>query len=469
MASTKSREDKVLLIFDLGGGTFDVSVVEFFEGVLEVKSSCGETFLGGEDFTRTLAARILETNGFPFERTELESPLLIARMIQQCESAKCKLSRQDPITVRLPDRQGNLADHSPTITVTRQQFQTWTNHILARIELPLRRVLGDAGLKKHEVDEVLLVGGAARMPAVVDLVTSYFGKPPQCRLNPDEAVALGAAVQAGLLGKHENVKDMLVTDVAPFTLGIEISKQLGSEMRHGYFFPIIHRNTTLPVSRVETVSTLAPNQTELVVKIYQGESRRIEKNLYLGEFKVQGIPRGPAGQTVDIRFTYDLNGVLEAEATVVETRKKFTHVVTRYAHGLSHDQLNKAIKAMESLKTHPREESGNRLLLRRAERVYQELPVDLRDRLSSLLDGFEAALSMQDKELIERHRQALEMFLSATIEAPIPASMMTSRTTWRVRLRVLLTLRVVTAKVVFRSAKERSFAERKTTLIAARS
>ena len=253
----EAREDKVLLIFDLGGGTFDVSIVEFFDGVLEVKSSCGETFLGGEDFTRTLAARILETNGFPFERTELDAPLLVARMIQQCESAKCKLSRQDPITVRLPDRKGNLADDSPLITVTRQQFQTWTNHILARIELPLRRVLGDAGLKERGRRR-----GAAgrrrttRMPAVVDLVTSYFGKPPQCRLNPDEAVALGAAVQAGLLGKQDSVKDMLVTDVAPFTLGIEISKQLGSEMRPGYFFPIIHRNTTLPVSRVETVSTL---------------------------------------------------------------------------------------------------------------------------------------------------------------------------------------------------------------------
>jgi len=409
----ESREDKVLLIFDLGGGTFDVSVVEFFEGVLEVKASSGETFLGGEDFTRTLAARVLDNHGFPFERTELEAPLLVSRMIQQCESAKCKLSRQDSIQLRLPDKQGKMPEDAPIVTVSRQQFQTWTNHILARIELPLRRVLGDASLKREDVDEVILVGGATRMPAVVDLVTSYFGKRPQCRLNPDEAVALGAAVQAGLLAKEESVKDLLVTDVAPFTLGIEITKKLGSELRNGYFFPIIHRNTTLPVSRVEAVSTLEPNQTEIVVRIFQGESRKTDNNLYLGEFKVQGIPRGPAGQTVEIRFTYDLNGVLEAEATVLETKKKFTHLVTRYARSMSRDDLGKAIKAMEALKSHPREESVNRHLLRRAERLYQELPLDLRDRLSGLLDGFESALSLQDAELIERHRQALEMFLSA--------------------------------------------------------
>jgi molecular chaperone HscC len=409
----ESKEDKVLLIFDLGGGTFDVSVVEFFDGVLEVKSSSGETFLGGEDFTRTLAARILDSHGFPFERTELDSPLLVARMLQQCEVAKCKLSRQESITMRLPDRKGNLAENAANISVTRQQFQAWTNHILGRVEMPLRRVLGDAGLKKQDVNEVILVGGATRMPAVMDFVTQYFGKRPHCRLNPDEAVALGAAVQAGLLGKDQSVEDMVVTDVAPFTLGIETSKKFGSDLRNGYFFPIIHRNTTLPVSRVERVGTLEPNQTEIIVKIYQGESRRVESNLFLGEFKVQGIPRGPAGQGLDIRFTYDLNGVLEVEATIVETRKKFTHLVTRYARSMSRDDLARAIKAMEAIKTHPREEAVNRLLLRRAERMYQELALDLREQLSMLLDGFEMALSMQDVALIERHRQALEMFLNA--------------------------------------------------------
>ena len=408
----EAREDKVLLIFDLGGGTFDVSVVELFDGVLEVKSSCGETFLGGEDFTRTLAARVLETHGYPFERTEMEAPHLVSRTIQQCEAAKCKLSTQDSAIVRIPDRKGNFTDASPQVTVNRQQFQAWTNHILARVEMPLRRVLGDASLKRDDIDEVILVGGATRMPAVVDLVTQMFGRRPHCRLNPDEVVGLGAAVQAGLIGRSENVKDLVVTDVAPFTLGVEITKLFGSEHRHGYFLPVIHRNTTIPVSRVEPVATLQANQSELNVRIYQGESRRVEQNLFLGEFVVKGIPPGPAGQAVDIRFTYDLNGVLEVEATVVQTRQRFSHVITRYARGLSHDQVDRAIKEMAKLKTHPREESVNRHLLRRAERVYKELSLFLREELGRLLDGFEAALSMQDPAAIEANRTALEMFLS---------------------------------------------------------
>jgi molecular chaperone HscC len=295
--------------------------------------------------------------------------------------------------------------------VSREQFQKWTHHILGRVELPIRRVLGDTGLQRSDVDEVILVGGATRMPAVVDLVTHLFGQPPQRRLNPDEVVAIGAAVQAGLIARAESVKDLVVTDVAPFTLGISITKQFGLERRSGYFLPIINRNTTIPVSRVNRVATVEPNQTEIIVKIYQGESRRVENNLFLGEFSVGGIPRGPAGQEVDIRFTYDLNGVLEVEATVVETRDKVSHVVTRYARGLSADQVARAVQNMQQLKTHPREESVNRLLIRRAERVFQELSLEGREVLGRLLDGFEAALEMQDASAIDRHRQALQEFL----------------------------------------------------------
>jgi molecular chaperone HscC len=407
----ESREEKVLLIFDLGGGTFDVSVVEIFDGTLEVRASSGESFLGGEDFTRTLAARVLDGHGHSFERAEMEAPRLVARMIQQCEIAKCKLSRQDSVAVRVADRKGDFSEQSPETTITREQFQKWTNHILTRIELPIRRVLGDTNLKRTDIDEVILVGGATRMPAVVDHVTALFGKPPHRRLNPDEVVAVGAAVQAGLIARDESVQEMVVTDVAPFTLGIEVSKEFGLEQRHGYFLPIINRNTTIPVSRLKRVGTMIPNQTELAVKIYQGEGRRVEDNLCLGEFSVKGIPRGPAGQSVDIRFTYDLNGVLEVEATVVETGQKFSHVVTKHARGLNVDQVQQAVKDMNKLKTHPREDSANRFLLKRAERVYQELSLEGRDVLTKLLDGFEEVLELQDKEAIEKFRKTLKDFL----------------------------------------------------------
>jgi molecular chaperone HscC len=407
----ENREEKIFLIFDLGGGTFDVSLVELFDGVLEVKASSGETFLGGEDFTRALAARILELHGMPFERTEMAAPQLVSRMVWECERAKCRLSKLDEVTVRIPDHSGEHTENGPQVTVTRDQLQGWTAHILDRVETPIRRVLRDAGMRPADVNEVILVGGATRMPAVVERVGRIFGRPPCCRLDPDEVVGLGAAVQAGLISSDRSVEDIVVTDVAPFTMGIEITKKFGSELRSGYYLPVIHRNTTIPASRVESVATLVPNQTDIVVKLYQGESRRVEDNLLLGEFTVKGVPRGPAGQAVDIRFTYDLNGVLEVEATVVETRQRTTHVVTRYARGLSAGQIAEAVRAMAKLKAHPREETVNRTLLRRAERAIKELQQFQREMLNHLLDGFEEALALRDPEAIERHRALLTSLL----------------------------------------------------------
>jgi molecular chaperone HscC len=408
----EQREDKMLLIVDLGGGTFDVSVVEIFDGTLEVRASSGESLLGGEDFTRTLAARVLEGQGFPFERTEMEAPLMVARMLQQCEAAKCRLSRQENATVRLPDRKGEFPGNALELTVTRQQFEGWTRHILARIELPIRRVLGDAKLRREDVHEVLLVGGATRMTQFLDRITEVMGKPPRSRLNPDEVVALGAAVQAGLIAQDASVEELVVTDVAPFTLGVEISKQFGSEHRQGYFLPVIHRNTTIPASRQERVSTVQAHQTLIAVRIFQGEGRRVEDNVLLGEFEVRGVPPGPAGQEVDLRFTYDLNGVLEVEATIVKTGKRVSHVIAKHAKGMTAQQIQRAVAEMEKLKTHPREEQGNRLLLRRAERVFAELPVEGRQILGQLLDAFEQALGMQDPVAIESCRTTLEEFLN---------------------------------------------------------
>jgi len=408
----EAEAEKLLLIFDLGGGTFDVSIVDIFEGALEVRASSGESFLGGEDFTRTMAARVLETAGMGFERTEMESPRMVARLLQQCEVAKRKLSAEATTHVRLCSRDGEYRDDSPQVAVERTVFEQWTRHLLSRVELPLRRVLGDARLTRHDIQEVILVGGATRMPAVVELVTHLFGKEPRHRLNPDEVVALGAAVQAGLIEQHAGVQDMVVTDVCPFTLGVEMTKMFGRDRRDGYFLPIIHRNTTIPVSRVDRVSTVNANQTEVVINIFQGESRRVEGNLPLGRFEVKGIPRGPAGkESVDIRFTYDLNGVLEVEAMIVSTKKKFTHLVTKHAHGMSPKEVEAAIRQMQDLKSAPREEAPNRFLLRRAERVYQELSLDVRDLLSELIDGFEGALELNDRGAIERNREALESFL----------------------------------------------------------
>ncbi len=407
----ESREDRSLVVLDLGGGTFDVSVVDFFEGVLEVRASSGENFLGGEDFTRGMVARLLEQRGMNFEHAELMQPLLVSRLLQQCERAKCQLSRQESVTIRIPTPQGELPENAEVVTVSRAQLQAWSESLMARLELPIRRALGDARISPDKVDEVILVGGATRMPQFIARAKQMFGRDPHCRLNPDEVVALGAAVQAGLIARHAGVDDMVVTDVAPYTLGVEISREFGHELRNGYFMPIINRNTTIPCSRVERVSTIRPNQTHVEIKIYQGESRRVEGNLLLGELELHGIPRGPAGQPVDIRFTYDLNGVLEVEATIVETKKKVSQVITRLTHGMTPQTIAQAVVEMQHLKHHPREDAVNRLLLRRAERLYQELSIDHRQMLEQLLSGFEEALELRDAGAIDRHRQAVEEFL----------------------------------------------------------
>lgn len=358
-----------------------------------------------------MAARILAARGTSFERCEAAHPLQVARLIQQCEVAKCRLSTLETCDIRFPNERGEFDDDAPVVAIPRKELEAWIEPILARIEMPIRRALTDAGLKSERIDEVILVGGATRMPAVVNRVRQLLGKEPQRRINPDEVVAMGAAVQAALVSRAESVRDLVVTDVAPFTLGVEICKRLGNDFRDGYFLPIIDRNTTIPVSRVERVATLQPNQRSVRVRVYQGEGRRTEDNLLLGEFEVSGIPPGPSGQEVDVRLTYDLNGVLEIEATVVATGRKVSHIITRHAKGLTPDQVRRAVAEMGKLKIHPREESVIRYLLQRAERMYEELPRVQRQMLSDLLDGFEGALNLQDEEAIARHREELERFL----------------------------------------------------------
>lgn len=407
----ESQAERVTVVFDLGGGTFDVSVIDQFEGIVEVRASSGECFLGGEDFTATLVSRILEKRGYVFEQAELNSPRMVARLIQLCEVAKCELTRNTVVQVPIPNPDGTLDPDSSTERVTREMYQEWTKHIVRRMEIPVRRALGDAGLHRRDVDAVVLVGGATRMPSVREYVRDSFERDPECRLNPDEVVAVGASVQAGLIARDKDLSDLVVTDVSPFTLGISICKKFGTEHHQGYFFPIIERNTTIPVSRAHTLCTLNVNQTEIEFEIFQGECRMVKDNLQLGEFRVQGIPPGPPRESVSIRFTYDLNGVLEAEATVLETGQKFIHVITRLAQGLSDEEITQTLERMQELKKHPREDEVNRYLLKRAERVYQQLELTVRDYLDKLLDAFESALESQDKAQIELARKFLSQFL----------------------------------------------------------
>ncbi len=403
--------DRTLIILDLGGGTFDVSIVEVFDGTIEVKASSGECFLGGSDFTSALASFVLKRQGLVLEQEELRHPKMVSRLVQQCELAKRTLTNQENASIRVPNMQGEFAQDAAVIEVTRNDFNQATANILARIDMPMRRALADANLTRDSLNQVVLVGGATRMGSFVEHITKLFQRKPMASLNPDEVVAIGAAVQAALFAKDASVKDLVVTDVCPFTLGIEVSKMLGDQIVNEYYLPIINRNTVIPVSRVDRVCTVYPNQTHVDVTVYQGEGRLVKDNLKIGSFRVQDIPLGPAGQELDVRFTYDLNGILEVDATIVKTGKTFTHVIAQHAKDLSPREIKKAIEKMKEFKTHPRDEAVNQWVLKRAERIFGELPPNLRDELGRLIDAFEGAMNLQIRSAIDESREMLESAL----------------------------------------------------------
>ncbi|MBL8889172.1 MAG: Hsp70 family protein [Planctomycetaceae bacterium] len=402
----ESDSRRTVAVFDLGGGTFDISLVDYFEGAIEVRASAGESVLGGEDFTRSLAREVLRRQGQAMEQVEFRQPKQLARLIQQCEAAKRCLSEREAATVKIPNPQGEITDASPEVTLDRAMLLECCEPILRNVAAPVRRVLADANVTAKQIDEVILVGGATRMPCVNELAQSLFGRPPASRLNPDEVVALGAAVQAALLDENAAVEDLVVIDVAPFSLGVEAAHELGhNNFQGGYFSPIIHRNTVIPASRVESFSTVTQWQDKIVLRIFQGESRRVDGNRLIGSLTIGGIPPTVARQFVNVRFTYDCNGVLEVEGEVQATGKKTTVVISSQAPHLDEVAIAAAVKSMQALKFHPREQEANIHLLRRAERIYKEVRPELREQFSQQITFFETALESQDPERVAAARE----------------------------------------------------------------
>lgn len=405
--------EKKLLVVDLGGGTFDVTLMEVFEGTLEIISTAGESQLGGEDFTNRLVATILAGEKQQLEVAELKQPLRTARLRQQCEDAKRLLASEDEARVRLPDDAGVVPPDAKKVKITRDAFAQAVGPLLERVEGPLARVLRDGRTARDEVDEVILVGGATRMRPLRDFVAEFFGREPLARFDPDQVVGLGAAVQAALIADDRAVDDMVMTDVCPFTLGVDYAKELGAQIKTGYFQPIIHRNTTIPVSKEHAFATMQANQPMVTFDIYQGENRMVEKNLKIGSLQVNGIPPGPAGQVVYARFTYDLNGILEVEAYAEGSEQRFRTVITEHAAHLDDDEMDEALERLQKLKYYPRDDMANQRLLRLGERLVGEVSPFQRDQLESAIDALERAMGEGDRDLVESSRQMLLQTFSA--------------------------------------------------------
>jgi molecular chaperone HscC len=376
----ESRREGLFLVFDLGGGTFDVSLLESFEGVMEVRATAGDTFLGGDDFTRAIADLIAQRHRIGLDSLSRAD---LARLLRASESLKQALS-----SAHAAEYEIRIGKDVLTGAVTRDRFEEAARPLLLRLRTPLERAIGDSGKRLADMDAVVLVGGATRMPMVRSLVARLFGQLPLAQVDPDTTVALGAAVQAGLKARHAALEDVVMTDVCPFTLGTAVTQDAHTRDETVVMLPIIERNSVVPISRSQVLQTLHDNQASVRVQVYQGESRRPENNILIGELVVP-VPRGPSGQeSVEVRFTYDINGALEVEITALSTGVKERRVF-RNASNLSEAELEKRFAALAEIKVAPREQAANRALLQRAERLYEELLAEQRDRLAFLITRFE--------------------------------------------------------------------------------
>ncbi len=406
--------EQTVVVLDLGGGTFDVTVLEIVEGVIEIQSTAGDSRLGGEDFTAALAEHFAAHVKARHRGALDPSSDSWARVLQACEGAKKSLSREPAARMAVPGLEvfralasGALVDgrrHDVELEITRRQTEELWQPILERIRMPIRRALRDARLDRAGIDHVLAVGGASRMPCFTTLVEEVFGRPPE-HDRVDEVIALGAALQAALKVGDAALDDLVVTDVAPFTLGIEIVSEIGGQIVPGLFSPILERGTVIPASRVQIYSTVRNLQEAIDLNIYQGEHAMCERNLRIGRLKVPGLPPRPAGEeAVEVRFTYDLNGVLEVDVTVLSTGQRRELVLEQSPGRLSAGELERARVAMDKLKFHPRDALPNTTALARAEALFVELTGPSRQILGQAIATFKGVLELQDVELIQASR-----------------------------------------------------------------
>lgn len=399
----KTRDTR-FLVFDLGGGTFDVSVLELYHNILEVRAVAGDNYLGGEDFTEVMAKLFLQKAKLQLSAlTEKEQ----VRLYRQAEKAKREISDNTEVTMSFLYREDTMEQ-----TITYKEYEEACEELLKKIREPVKKSLADAGLKLTDIDEVLLIGGATRLSIVRDFLIRLFRKFPDTKLNPDETVALGAAIQAAMKERREEVKEVILTDVCSFTLGTEVVVEYEEgKYEDGRFCPIIERNTVIPASHTERLYTVRDNQSSVRVRVLQGESRFARNNLYLGELEVE-VPKGPKGsESVDVTYTYDINSLLEVEVTVVSTGMKRKMIIKGQDNQMSEEEIAKRMEELSYLKIQPRDQEENRLVLTRAERMYEETLGDRRKKLDHYITAFEAALKKGNHDEIRETRESLNEVL----------------------------------------------------------
>ena len=393
------NEEQNMLVFDFGGGTLDVSLVDCFDTMVEIVSVAGNNRLGGDDFDRLIAEHFLREHGVARQQLRAQE---YAVLLKQAERCKKLLSQQEEVVMH-----AMVGDQIYESTYTMDRLFEESKALLKEIRQVIGRALKDGKMTIHDVDLVVMAGGSSKMPLIQKYIRHLFHKAPMVQGNCDELIALGLGLVCGVKERKEEIKDYILTDICPFSLGVATINEADPD--RAYMANIINRNTVLPCSRVRRFYTASDQQDYVVVEVHQGENTYAQDNLLLGKIEISVPPKPKGKEAVDVRFTYDINGILVVDTRVVSTGVVKTHIISQK---IPEAELEERVRELEKLKVHPRDLSENQQMMERLEALYQEVYPEQKEQVQQMIRTFEEFLDGQNPRQIQGYRRYLEKAVS---------------------------------------------------------